>query len=83
VNTEEFTTAKKGIKALKNRIELINKHLEPLLTRDLTEIYGSLPLNEKCQLDALLSFAIGSLYYMYIRTQGEDPKKHELMKELR
>ncbi|CAO3635564.1 unnamed protein product [Cunninghamella blakesleeana] len=82
-NGPEFQTSKKAVKALKTRVEVINKHLEPLLSKDISAVYGYLPLNEKCQLDTLLSFTISSLYYIYMKTQGQDPQSHELIKELR
>ncbi|KAI9318951.1 hypothetical protein BX666DRAFT_1833130, partial [Dichotomocladium elegans] len=74
--------AKKAAKALRVRIEIVKKHLEPLLAAPLNEVYGKLALNEKAQLQVLLSYAINSLFYMYLKTQGVIPQDHPVTTEL-
>ncbi|KAG0167925.1 hypothetical protein DFQ28_004696 [Apophysomyces sp. BC1034] len=78
----EDEVPKKAVKALKARLDLVERHLEPLLSRPLTESYGRLPVNEKCQFEVLLCYAINTLFFMYMKTQGQDPQNHEVMKEL-
>ena len=55
--------AKKAAKVLKSRIDLIQKHLDPILTGPLSETYGPLPTNEKAQFEVLLSFTLNTLYH--------------------
>ncbi|KAI8144613.1 hypothetical protein BJV82DRAFT_490569, partial [Fennellomyces sp. T-0311] len=74
--------AKKAVKALKSRIDLVQKHLDPILAGPLSETYGKLPVNEKAQFEVLLSFTLNTLYYIYLRTQGTNPLDHEVTNEL-
>lgn len=67
MDANQEAIAKKAVKALKARIEVVNRHLEPLLSAPLSETYGKLPVNEKAKLQVLLSYTINSLFYsMYI-----------------
>ncbi|ORZ05470.1 hypothetical protein BCR42DRAFT_338047 [Absidia repens] len=79
----QLNRSKKAAKALKSRVDIIERHLQPLLKKDLVDTYNALPINEKCQLDVLLSYAINTLYYMYMRTQGQDPQQHDVFNELK
>lgn len=63
MDANQEAIAKKAVKALKARIEVVNRHLEPLLSAPLSETYGKLPVNEKAQLQVLLSYTINSLFY--------------------
>ncbi|KAI8089199.1 uncharacterized protein BX664DRAFT_332403 [Halteromyces radiatus] len=83
MDEEQFTRTKKATKALKARVDAIERHLEPLLKKDLVDTYNTLPINEKCQLDMVLAYAINTLYYMYIRTQGQNPQQHDIYTELK
>jgi exosome complex protein LRP1 len=70
----QLNRSKKAAKALKSRVELIERHLKPLLQKDLLDTYNTLPINEKCQMDVLLSYAINTLYYSKLI-----PPSHRLM----
>lgn len=63
MDANQEAIAKKAVKALKARIEVVNRHLEPLFSAPLSETYGKLPVNEKAQLQVLLSYTINSLFY--------------------
>ncbi|CDH49699.1 predicted protein [Lichtheimia corymbifera JMRC:FSU:9682] len=82
MDANQEAIAKKAVKALKARIEVVNRHLEPLLSAPLSETYGKLPVNEKAQLQVLLSYTINSLFYMYLKTQGVFPQEHPVATEL-
>ncbi|KAI8985097.1 hypothetical protein BDB01DRAFT_721760 [Pilobolus umbonatus] len=72
----------KAIRALRLRLQTVKKYLEPLLSKPLTETYTKLPLAERCEFEILLSYALNTLYYIYLRTQGSDPQSHDVMTEL-
>ncbi|KAL0074368.1 hypothetical protein J3Q64DRAFT_1357790 [Phycomyces blakesleeanus] len=74
--------AKKALKALNSRTELVARHLEPLLSHSMSEVYTKLPVNERAQFQVLISYAINSLFYTYLRTQGHNPQEHQVMKEI-
>ncbi|KAI9274610.1 hypothetical protein BDA99DRAFT_498017 [Phascolomyces articulosus] len=75
--------AKKAAKALKSRIDLIQKHLDPILAGPLSETYGQLPTNEKAQFEVLLSYTLNTLCHIYLKTYGVDPIDHQVTNELR
>ncbi|KAI7851095.1 hypothetical protein BDC45DRAFT_400789, partial [Circinella umbellata] len=67
---------------LKSRIDLIQKHLDPILAGPLSETYGPLPTNEKAQFEVLLSFTLNTLYHIYLKTHGVNPLDHHVTNEL-
>ncbi|KAI8091861.1 hypothetical protein BDF21DRAFT_332763 [Thamnidium elegans] len=73
---------KKAVRALRSRLHIVKKHLEPIFAKPLSEIYTKLPISERYELEVLLSYSLNTLYYIYLRTQGSDPNKHDVMKEL-
>ncbi|KAI9493213.1 hypothetical protein BDB00DRAFT_379688 [Zychaea mexicana] len=82
MDPEQEQVAKKAAKALKARIDLVQKHLDPILSGPLSETYGKLPTTEKAQFEVLLSFALNSLYYIYLKTHGVNPLDHQVTNEL-
>ncbi|KAI9010380.1 hypothetical protein CLU79DRAFT_773494 [Phycomyces nitens] len=75
-------TAKKALRALNARTEIVARHLEPLLSRPMSEVYSKLPVNERAQFQVLMSYTINTLFYTYLRTQGQNTHDHKVMKEL-
>ncbi|GAA5795021.1 hypothetical protein HPULCUR_000372 [Helicostylum pulchrum] len=73
---------KKAVRALRSRLHVVKKHLEPIFAKPLSEIYTKLPIAERYELEVLLSYSLNTLYYIYLRTQGSDPNQHDVMKEL-
>ncbi|KAI9485933.1 MAG: hypothetical protein EXX96DRAFT_475029 [Benjaminiella poitrasii] len=73
---------KKAARALKVRLQVVKKHLEPLLEKPLNEIYTKLPVTERYELQVLLTYSLNTLFYINLRTNGSDPQKHEVMNEL-
>ncbi|KAG0738595.1 hypothetical protein G6F23_009570 [Rhizopus arrhizus] len=39
-------------------------------------------MTERYELQVLLSYSLNTLYYIYLRSSGSDPQKHDVMKEL-
>ncbi|KAJ3447580.1 sun-cor steroid hormone receptor co-repressor [Anaeramoeba flamelloides] len=58
------------------------KTLEQMLTNSLPEITENLEPLEQAKLNMSIAYTINSLYFMYLKTQGIDPKKHPVKKEL-
>jgi exosome complex protein LRP1 len=54
---------KKAVRALKSRLHVVREHLKPLLERPLSEIFTKLPIQERYELQVLLSYSLNSLYY--------------------
>ncbi|OBZ84560.1 Nuclear nucleic acid-binding protein C1D, partial [Choanephora cucurbitarum] len=73
---------KKAVRALRSRLQVVKKHLDPLLARPINDVFSKLSLNERYELEVLLSYSLNTLFYIYMRTQGTDPQKHVVMKEL-
>lgn len=91
---------KKAVRALRARLHTVKKHLEPIFSKPLSDVYTKLPISERYELEVLLSYSLNTLYYsmynthellinvltffsiVYLRTQGSDPTKHDVMKEL-
>ncbi|KAJ6247198.1 sun-cor steroid hormone receptor co-repressor [Anaeramoeba flamelloides] len=58
------------------------KTLQPILSHSLTEISSTLNPLEQAKLNMSLAYTINSLYFMYLKTQGIDPKNHPVKKEI-
>ncbi|KAI8377770.1 uncharacterized protein BYT42DRAFT_571615 [Radiomyces spectabilis] len=82
MDSSEDQKAKKAARALRARIDTIERHLEPLFSKNLSETYSKLSLNERCEFEVVLSYAINSLFFIYMKIKGHDPKDHEVMVEL-
>lgn len=80
MSTEEVP--KKAVRALRSRLQTVKNHLEPILSRPLSEINAKLSMTERYELQVLLSYSLNTLYYIYLRSSGSDPQKHDVMKEL-
>lgn len=63
MDTAAQEVPKKAVKALKARLDLVEKHLEPILNRPISEVYGKMSLSERAQFHVLLTFTIDSLFY--------------------
>ena len=56
--------------------------LDPFFALKLKDVIPRLAPLENARLNVTISYAVTSLMYMYLRTQGEDAKSHPLWKEL-
>ena len=73
----ELVETVKSFQANLNEVENV---LKPLLDTPLSEIHenkAKTPL-DKAKLDCISAFAINSLTWMWLRTQGENPKETEV-----
>ncbi|PSN38468.1 hypothetical protein C0J52_23035 [Blattella germanica] len=46
------------------------------------DLYEKLSLDDKVKYDLFLSYSLNSLFWLYLRTQGEDPMKHSVKAEI-
>ncbi|KAI7872774.1 hypothetical protein BDF14DRAFT_1716766 [Spinellus fusiger] len=74
--------AKKALRALSLRTELVARHLEPLLAHPIADTYSKLSAIERAQFQVLVSYAVNTLFFTYLKTQGHDVKDHQVMKEI-
>jgi len=70
------------VQALSSRLAAIEKLLEPLTSAPLNETVGKLTILERCQLHILLSYTLNTTIFIYLKTQGENPKEHAVIREL-
>ncbi|CAO3651196.1 unnamed protein product [Mucor hiemalis] len=78
VSTAQQDIPKKAVRALRSRLNVVKKHLEPIFAKPLSDVYTKLPVSQRYELEVLLSYSLNTLYYIYLRTQGSDPNKHEV-----
>jgi hypothetical protein len=53
----------KPAKALRARLAVVKRHLEPLLNRPINDLYTKLSITERCELEVLLAYSLNTLYY--------------------
>eukprot|EP01097_Dermamoeba_algensis_P006848 TRINITY_DN4270_c0_g1_i1.p1 TRINITY_DN4270_c0_g1~~TRINITY_DN4270_c0_g1_i1.p1 ORF type:complete len:204 (+),score=36.63 TRINITY_DN4270_c0_g1_i1:167-778(+) len=72
----------KTIDSLENELVHIEKYLKPFLESPLKDVTASLTPLEEAKLNVISAFAINTLFYMYLKTQGVSPSKHRVKEEL-
>ena len=60
--------------------ELSSKLIEPLTSTSRTELLESLSPAQKAKLDLISAFTLNSLAWIWLKTQGQDPKDTEVKK---
>ncbi|XP_043221415.1 nuclear nucleic acid-binding protein C1D-like isoform X1 [Amphibalanus amphitrite] len=65
-------------KALKN----LEKSLDPFLSTPLEESYQSMTPLQRAKYDLVSAYAMNSLFWIYLRTRGEDTQEHGIKTEL-
>jgi len=80
---DEFPEAiQKQIKDFHESLVSLKGHLQPLVENfEELEEKAATPL-EKAQLNYTTAFALNSLFWMYLITQGENPQEHEIKREI-
>lgn len=63
----------------KDQVKNLENVLKPFYESD---IYSELTTEERIEYDVFLSFTLTSLYWMYVKTIGEDPFKHSVKGEV-
>ncbi|XP_076321630.1 ribosomal RNA processing 47 [Tachypleus tridentatus] len=65
-----------------NAISNIEKVFSPLLSTGVDDIYKKLTPLEKARLDLSIGYTLNSLFWLYLVTQGVNPKEHAVKQEL-
>uniref|UniRef100_UPI00358E6B2D nuclear nucleic acid-binding protein C1D-like n=1 Tax=Myxine glutinosa TaxID=7769 RepID=UPI00358E6B2D len=68
--------------AFEKSLKAVDEALEPLLAASQDEVQQKLEPLEQAKLQMVSAFAINSLFWMYLVTQGVDPKEHPIKQEL-
>lgn len=72
----------KRVHAVSAQLAAVRSTLAPLLKLPLKEALARLGALEKARLEVALSFAINALFFVYLKTRGENPADHPVKKEL-
>ncbi|PBP17536.1 hypothetical protein BUE80_DR011541 [Diplocarpon rosae] len=70
------------LEALDDEIDDLEESLEPLLKTVLSESASKLPLLDKAKLYVLVTYAIESMLFSYLRLHGVNAREHPVFKEL-
>lgn len=70
------------IESLEDNIDDLEEALEPVLKNALSDTAGKLPLLDKAQLYVLITYAIESILFSYLRLNGINSKEHPVFREL-
>ncbi|EGC47850.1 exosome-associated family protein [Histoplasma capsulatum var. duboisii H88] len=70
------------IEQLEDNIDDLEDVLEPLLGQPLSATTQKMPVMDKAKLHVLITYAIESLIFSYLRLQGVNAKEHPVFKEL-
>lgn len=63
-------------------VDKIEKMLEIALSEKMTEAYEKFSPKEKADYDIMMAMQLNTLYWLHLRSIGEDPAEHEVMSEL-
>ncbi|KAJ2084146.1 hypothetical protein H4R24_000219 [Coemansia sp. RSA 988] len=72
----------KHVDQLASAVDQIQTTLGPILSQPLTDILPKLTPIQRCELEALVAYAINTLYWVYLKVNGVPPKEHPVMSEL-
>ncbi|OZJ02464.1 hypothetical protein BZG36_04101 [Bifiguratus adelaidae] len=70
------------VEALDERLDAVREQLKSLLKRPLTETVPKLSHVDRSKLFVMLSYTINTLVFVYLKSQGQDPKTHPVVREL-
>mmetsp|Transcript_24977 Transcript_24977/g.48749 ORF Transcript_24977/g.48749 Transcript_24977/m.48749 type:complete len:247 (+) Transcript_24977:106-846(+) len=70
------------IAACEAALAAVETQLEPLLVRNPSEVSRKLPPLEMAELQVSMAYAVASIYYCHLFTQGMNPADHPLKQEL-
>ncbi|KAK0510333.1 hypothetical protein JMJ35_007727 [Cladonia borealis] len=70
------------LEALDDNIDDVEEALSPLLQAALSDTAGRLPILDKAQLYVLVTYAIESILFSYLRLNGVNAREHPVFQEL-
>ncbi|KAI9209307.1 uncharacterized protein BJ171DRAFT_486102 [Polychytrium aggregatum] len=68
--------------ALHESVESVETHLEALFSLPLEQHLASLSKIDRAKLEIAIAYALNTLSFIYLKTQGVSPKEHPVSKEL-
>lgn len=71
-----------SLERFKRSLEDVEKVLKPILDGSITEVQEKMTSLEKAKTELVSLYAINSLFWMYLCTQGVDLKEHPIKHEL-
>eukprot|EP00761_Pharyngomonas_kirbyi_P012269 gb/GECH01012296.1/.p1 GENE.gb/GECH01012296.1/~~gb/GECH01012296.1/.p1 ORF type:complete len:169 (+),score=33.52 gb/GECH01012296.1/:1-507(+) len=72
----------KEIETFKRALSDIEEHIQPFLKQNLTELSDNLDPLKRAKLHVTMAYTVNTLFFMYLRTQGIDPKDHPVSSEI-
>jgi len=72
----------RALDTMDTALSQIEAALQPLLEKPIDEIKEGLDLAGQAKLDIAMAYSLNSLFYMYLKTQGQDPGDHPVTKEM-
>ncbi|KAJ5463495.1 Sas10/Utp3/C1D [Penicillium sp. IBT 31633x] len=70
------------LEQLDDNVDDLETVLQPLLTSSLLKSSSKLPVMDKAKLHVLITYALESLIFSYLRLHGVDAKQHPVFREL-
>ncbi|WWD17402.1 hypothetical protein CI109_101843 [Kwoniella shandongensis] len=83
--SETEITPQQTLSSLTDSLDVLEKAFEPLVGSSAstwTETISALPTLERAKMDVLVAYAINDLIWVYLKTKGIDPEKHDVAAEL-
>ncbi|KAK8864301.1 hypothetical protein IAR55_001548 [Kwoniella newhampshirensis] len=75
-------TPQQTLASLTSSLDTLEKAFKPLESSPWSETISALPTLERAKMDVLVSYAINDLIWVYLKTKGIDPEKHDVSAEL-
>ncbi|ENN79721.1 nuclear nucleic acid-binding protein C1D-like [Dendroctonus ponderosae] len=75
---ENDKAIKEKLSNLRNSVQKIKKILDTALEADTSQF----SLKDQVEFDLFLTYALNALYWMYLKTKGEDPNFHDVKNQL-
>lgn len=70
------------VNSCRGALHAVERHLEPLFAKNLSEVSRKLAPLENAELQVGLAYTVASLYFCNLLTQGTDPSEHPIRQEL-
>ncbi|XP_048514176.1 nuclear nucleic acid-binding protein C1D isoform X2 [Athalia rosae] len=81
IKFEELASNADLVAKVKNFHQSTEKINELLSLASNPEFYDKLTNSDKLKYNLLMSYSLNTLFWMYLRLEGEDPMKHEIKSE--
>merc|ERR1719253_1428194 len=79
---DDAAEALEQLGALEGSLTELEQELQPLFSTPLKALANGLPALEAAKLNIVGAFAINTLFYIFLKTQGVDPEAHPVKQQL-